>query len=234
MSKKIKIIVIILCVLILFIAFSVYIFVTPRELLPTPLSNFVGMFDKKYTQADNTYKPDIATIIYHPADFSENIYNDEDFVELMNLYALEYIDGDIAYKLSKDNLESIGGDLAVFFYDYFTNIRNGDADKYNSYFDNRAFELREKAKDFTMQQIYEISISPLQIEPELDKEEYSWVYESGITPIFVDVSYKIRKNNGTFRLGVNSDTAKPQLYILYKKDKTYKIINIVDYAPIYL
>ena len=38
--------------------------------------------------------------IYYPADFSENIYNDEEFVELMNLYALEYIDEDINYKLS--------------------------------------------------------------------------------------------------------------------------------------
>ena len=67
-----------------------------------------------------------------------------------------------------------------------------------------------------------------------NEEEYEWVYDSGISPIFVDVSYKIRKNNGSFRLGVDSDTAKPQLYIMYKSGKTYKIINIVDYAPIYL
>ena len=234
MSNKSKIIIIILLILLIFVGFSLYLFLTPRELLPDALRTFVGTFDKKYTQADSTYKPEVSTIIYYPADYSENIYNDETFVELMNLYALEFIDGDLSYKLSIDNLESIGGDLALFFYQYFTDIRNGDADKYNSYFDNRAFSLREKASDFTMQQIYEISISPLQIEPELDKDEYSWVYESDITPIFVDVSYKIRKNNGTFRLGINSDTAKPQLYILYKDGKTYKIINIVDYAPIYL
>lgn len=234
MSNKGKIIIITVIVFLIFIGFSVYLFVTPRELLPEALRNFVETFDKKYTQADNTYNPETSTIIYYPADFSENIYNDEEFVELMNLYALEYIDGDLSYKLSVDNLESIGGELALFFYQYFTDIRNGDSDKYNSYFDERAFNLRDKASDFTMQQIYEISISPLQIEPELDKEEYSWVYESDIAPIFVDVSYKIRKNNGTFRLGVNSDTSKPQLYILYKEGKTYKIINIVDYAPIYL
>lgn len=234
MSKKVKIIIALVCAVLLVSAFFIYIFVTPKEALPESLHGLASLFEKKYTQADNTFTPEQSTIIYHDADFSENIYNDEEFVEIMNLYALEFVDGDIKYKLSVDDLEKIGGDLAVFFYDYFTNIRNGDSEKYNSYFDTRAFSLRDKADDFTMQQIYDIVIKPLQINVELDRDEYSWVFESNIEPVFVDVSYKIRKNNGTFRLGVNSDSAKPQLYILYKEGKTYKIINIVDYAPIYL
>jgi len=234
MSKKTKIILVISVVFVIFIGFFVYMITTPSVLLPDPLQNFSEGFEKKYTQADNKYNPDDKTIIYYPADFNENIYNDEEFVDLMNLYALEYISEDVNYKLSEPDLEKIGGDLAVFFYQYFTDIRNGDADKYNSYFDERAFKLREKASEFTMQQIYDIVIKPLQIEPDLDEKDYAWVYESDIEPIYVDVSYKIRKNNGTFRLGVNSDTAKPQLYILYKQEDTYKIINIVDYTPIYL
>lgn len=234
MSKRVKLILIITVVLLIVIGFFIYLLTTPSVLLPDGLKKISEGLEKEYTQADNKYNPDEKTIIYYPADFSENIYNDEEFVELMNLYALEYIDGDINYKLSEADLEKVGGDLAVFFYRYFTDIRNGDSDKYNSYFDERAFSLREKANDFTMQQIYDIVIKPLQIEPDLDEEEYSWVYESNLEPIYVDVSYKIRKNNGTFRLGVNSDTSKPQLYILYKYDNTYKIINIVDYTPIYL
>ena len=234
MSKKVKILICIICIIIVLTCFLIYLFTTPPQILPEPFQKFVGLFEKKYTQADNTYTPQEKTIIYYPADFNENIYNDEEFVEIMNLYALEYVDGDITYKLKENDLEKIGGDLAVFFYEYFTSIRDGDADKYNSYFDNRAFALRDKADDFTMQQIYEIVIKPLNIEPDLDEEEYEWVIDSGITPIFVDVSYKIRKNNGSFRLGIDSDTAKRQLYILYKVGKSYKIINIVDYAPIYL
>ena len=234
MSKKAKILICVSGIIVVTVSFFIYLFTTPPQILPEPFQKFVGLFEKKYTQADNTYTPQEKTIIYYPADFNENIYNDETFVEMMNLYALEYVDGDITYKLKECDLEKIGGDLAVFFYDYFTTIRDGDAEKYNSYFDDRAFKLRDKASDFTMQQIYEIVIKPLNIEPDLDEEEYWWVFDSNITPIFVDVSYKIRKNNGSFRLGVDSDTAKPQLYIIYKAEKTYKIINIVDYAPIYL
>lgn len=233
MSKKAKIILVISAVILLVSGFFIYLFNTPSFLLPDELKNITEDLKKEYSQEDNKYNPDEKTIIYYPADFSENIYNDEEFVELMNLYALEYIDADINYKLNESDLEKVGGDLAVFFYHYFTDIRNGDKNKYNAYFDERAFKIREKADDFTMQQIYDITIKPLHIDPELG-DEYSWVYESDLDPIYVDVSYKIRKNNGTFRLGVNSDTAKPQLYILYKQNKTYKIINIVDYTPIYL
>ena len=234
MSNKLKVIVIIGVLIVSSVIFGIYLFLTPYEALPESLKSFAVKQEKEYTQLDNTYNPTQKTIIYYPADFSENIYNDEVFVNLISSYALEYVDGDINYKLMHDNLEKIGGDLAAFFYQYFNDIRNGDCDKYNSYFDKNAFKLREKAGEFTMQQIYDIVIKPLNIDPQLDEKEYAWVYEAGIEPIYVDVSYKIRKNNGTFRLGVNSDTAKPQLYILYKNKKEYKIINIVDYTPIYL
>ncbi len=234
MSSKNKILILVVLFVLIVIGFTLYLFLTPSFLLPGPLKNFTALFEKKYTQADNTLESQSGTIIYYPADFSENIYNDETFVELMSMYALEFIDGDSRYKLPETELEQYGGDLAVFFYDYFTEIRNGDHEAYNSHFDKHAFNLRDKANEFTMQQIYEISIEPLNIRPELDDEEYGWIEEEGIEPIYVDVRYKIRRNNGTFRLGVESDTVKPQLYIMYKTNKTYKIINIVDYSPIYL
>lgn len=234
MSKKVKVVILVAIVLVAIVGFVLYLFLTPSVLLPKELQGFTKMFEKKYTQADNTYNPDDKTIIYYPVDFSENIYNDETFVDLMNLYALEYIDGDSSYKLQQSDLEKYGGSLAVFFYEYFTTIRNGDHETYNSYFDDRVFKFRDKASEFTMQQIYDISIEKLSIRPELDEEEYSWVKNAGIEPIYVDVRYKIRRNNGSFRLGVESDTVKPQLYIMYETGNTYKIINIVDYAPIYL
>lgn len=234
MGKKTKVIIAAVIVLAVLVGFVLYLFLTPSILLPKELQGFTKLFEKKYTQADNTYNPDDKTIIYYPVDFSENIYNDETFVELMNMYALEFIDGDSRFKLPVSDLEKYGGDLAVFFYDYFTTIRNGDHDTYNSYFDKRVFKYRDKASEFTMQQIYDISIEQLSIRPELDEEEYKWVKDAGIEPIYVDVRYKIRRNNGSFRVGVESDTVKPQLYIMYESGNTYKIINIVDYAPIYL
>ncbi len=233
MDKKGKIKIAICIVLLLAFMIGIYLYVTPHEALPDFLNSDSTNTELSHSQLDNKYKPDQKTIIYYPADFNENIYNDDAYVDLISSYALEYVDGDINYKLKYDDLEKIGGNLSIFFYNYFNDIRNGDNEKYNSYFDERAFKIREKAGEFTMQQIYDIVIKPLNIDPDLG-EEYDWVKDSGIEPIYVDVSYKIRKNNGTFRLGVNSDTSKPQLYILYDSGKEYKIINIVDYTPIYL
>ncbi len=228
MSNKVKIIIIIIIVFLIALAFGLYIALTPSELLPTSLQKFSP--DVKNTTLNKQDEEIIdKTIIYYPADFSENIYNDSAFTELMNLYALEFIDGDMQYKLPLADLEKYGGELAIFFYDYFTSVRNGDANAYNSYIDERAFAYMEKKTEFTMQQIYDISIKPMNIQPELDKKDYSWVFEAGIEPIYVEVKYKIRRNNGTFRLGVDSDTEKPQLYIMYKTKDTYKIISIVDY-----
>ncbi|MBE6700834.1 MAG: hypothetical protein E7582_02965 [Ruminococcaceae bacterium] len=192
----------------------------------------MAIFERKETLPTQYDAQNDKTILYYNADFNENIYNDEVFVELMNMYALEFINGDSAYKLQVEDLETYGGDLAVFFYDFFTTVRNGDHEKYNSYFDSRAFKNREKASQFTMQQIYEISIKELDITPEFE-DEYAWVSDASIEPIYVDVRYKIRKNNGTFRLGVESDTVKPQMYIIYKTNNSFKIIDILEYAPVY-
>ena len=43
-----------------------------------------------------------------------------------------------------------------------------------------------------------------------------------------EVRYKIFKNNGTFRTGVASNTAIPQIYQVIKKDESYRICRILD------
>lgn len=188
----------------------------------------------KPTQSDNKYNPTDNILLFYEPDYNENIYEDETFVELINDYALEfYVDSNTALKLPEDDLYEYGGDLAVFFYDYFTDIRNGNCDAYYSYFDKRSLQYKNKNHQFTPQKIYDISVKPLIILPELDSEEYSWVIESGIEPIYVEVKYRIRRNNGTFRYDVGSDTLKPRIYMLYQTDKSYKIINIVSNDPIY-
>jgi len=198
-------------------------------------SVFIGAeTNDKPTQNENTYNPTDSTLLFYTPDYSENIYEDETFVDLINDYALEfYVDTNTALKLPEESLYEHGGDLAVFFYDYFTDIRNGNCDAYYSYFDKRSSQYKNKNHQFTPQKIYDISIKPLIILPNLDEDEYSWVTESGIEPIYVEVKYKKRKNNGTFRYDVGSETVKPRIYMLYQTGNSYKIINIINNDPIY-
>lgn len=173
------------------------------------------------------------TILFYPADYSKNIYNDEAYMELIEGYALEFTDGDSSYKLPREQLERYGGALALFFDEYFTDIRNGDADDYKAHFHKKASSYTEGVTEFTMQQIYDISIKVLEIKPTLDSADYGWIEAEKLEPVFVDVRYKIRENNGTFRFDIGSDTVKPQLYMLLDDGDTYKIVNIINYEPIY-
>ena len=126
------------------------------------------------------------------------------------------------------------GVWAEFFYNHIEDIKNGDNTAYNSHFFDGYYNNHLKMNEFTMQKIYDLRIEELDVNVKLDESEYSWVFDEGLEPVCFNVKYKIRHNNGTFRLGVSSDTYQPQLYILaLDKNNDVKIIDIVAWSPNY-
>ena len=123
------------------------------------------------------------------------------------------------------------GDFVNFFYDFIETVKNGDNNTYNSYFFDEYYKTHTKMNEFTMQKIYDVHVEEVKVNVNLDPEEYSWVSEKSLEPICFNLKYKIRQNNGSFRLGVSSDAYRPQLFILaYDKNGDIKIIDIVAYA----
>ncbi len=206
--------------IVLLIGFFIWFSLTPADKLPQFLSQF------KYEEPQ---KPVGDNLLYDEADFSENIYDDADFLELLDPYIMSYTVGNIQYSLTEDDVESMG-EWAVFFNEYFNTVRHGEHTKYNSYFFDEYYTLHTKKEEFTMQKIYGVQIEELSGTPTLDEEEYAWIKEKNITPVYFNVMYKIKNNNGTFRLNVNSDTYRPQLYILAQTNGEIKIIDIIEYA----
>ncbi len=183
--------------------------------------------------SENTYSPVEKTIIYAVADFSENIYDDKDFLELIEPYCMFYKIDNVEYSLLDGEVEKMGV-WAQFFLEFLDIVRRADHNAYNGMFFNDYYNTHRQIGEFTMQKVYDLRVEELNIMPKLDEEEYSWVTEQNLTPKYFDVKYKIKDNNGSFRLGVESDEYKPQLFILaLNENDEVKIIDIVEYTPVY-
>lgn len=170
------------------------------------------------------------TIIYHVADFSENIYDDEEYLELVGPYAMFYKNANVEFSVTEEDIYSCG-EFAEFIYEYIQCVKEGNHEKYNSLFFAEYFKNHDKMKEFTQQKIYDLRVEELNTVVNLDEKEYSWVKSQGLEPHAFVVKYKIRHNNGSFRLGMNSDVYQPQLFILaYDRLDNVKIIDIVSYT----
>ena len=228
-----KTIIIVLALVVAAVAVSVWILATPEQALPDFLKQYKNEELETPKKSDSEYNPVDTTILYHKADFSENIYDDQTYLELLGPYVMYYKKDDVEVSLTEDDLER-QGIWAEFFYEYIETVKNGDNATYNSFFFDEYYDSHTLKEEFTMQKIYDLRVEELDINVTLDEKEYSWVTKKGLEPICFNVKYKIRHNNGTFRLGVSSDTFQSQLYILAEDSKgNIKIIDIVSYTPTY-
>lgn len=71
---------------------------------------------------------------------------------------------------------------------------------------------------FTMQKLYDMEVVKLaEYVINEGSPDQTTVYE-------FKVSYRIRRNNGTFRDDLESGVARPQIYQLYRLDRTEEIL----------
>ncbi len=162
-----------------------------------------------------TYQKDKPQYNFYPANEEENIFEDEAYMELER--DISYRFGPQTITIQDGNFEKYGPDL-VFFSKYFDTVIRGDGEAYNKLFSASYFEKNEKKDDFTMQQLYDITVEKLNETKTENGMEYDYY-----------VSYRIRRNNGTFRNDVDSDAIKRQLFHLVPEDGKIKI-GYIAYA----
>lgn len=228
-----KSLIIIIALILASASVSMWILVTPKQALPEFLQQFKNEKIEPVKNNNSEYNPVETTILYHKADYSENIYDDSVYLDLLGPYVMHYKKDDVELSVTENDLER-QGIWAEFFYDYIETVKNGDHVTYNSYFFDEYYDTHSKMNEFTMQKIYDLRVEELEVNVNLDEKEYAWVSKKGLEPVCFNVKYKIRHNNGTFRMGVSSDTYQSQLYILALDNKNnIKIIDIVAYSPTY-
>jgi len=156
-------------------------------------------------------------IYYYPANYEQNIYENQIYMSYNR---------DLIFSTSKDeqifnyetDYESASAECK-FFLDYFHTVIEGDYTKIQEFYTEDYFETEPK---FTMQMIYEPYVV-------FNSSQEETVDGKEIKVFNFYVRYKIYQNNGTFRKGVASNAAIPQIYQLIQgEDEKYLIRNVLD------
>jgi len=163
-------------------------------------------------------------INYYEADYEENIFENPRYMETVR--DIYFGTEGTYYLLHGDEYEEAGTD-AVFFRQFFDSVIAGDHEAYNSFFMDGYFTSKVRPKEeFTMQKIHNIHVMKKGTEEvTMDGEKY--------TAHTYVVKYMIMHNNGTFRLGIESDSYKPQLFRIVETDGEWKIHSILDIIAVY-
>ncbi len=159
------------------------------------------------------YMDDIKSLTFHPADYSENIFEDSEYMSL-NRY-LSYTKGSDTYTITEDDYSKYDATVG-FFAKYFNSVINGEYETYNDYFTDEYFEENSNKTRFTPQKLYDINV-----------KFKSTKKVDGATSYIYYVTYKIFKNNGTFRNDIESDSARMLVYELYLYDDDLILINYI-------
>ncbi len=159
------------------------------------------------------YMDDIKSLSFYPADYNENIFEDEEYMGL-NRY-LSYTKGSDTYTITDDDYSRY--DITVgFFAEYFDSVINGEYETYNNYFTEEYFEENSNKTRFTPQKLYDINV-----------KFKSTSTVDGATSYIYYVTYKIFENNGTFRNDIESNSERMLVYELYVYDDDTVLINYI-------
>ncbi len=172
-----------------------------------------GFLNKLFSPNEETKERE-PIFLFNP-DYEEDIFEDEAYLDLNR--SILYTDGALSIYLANETDCANTGKAAIFFGEYFDAIIMGDHRRYNTCFTEAYREENGEKTRFTMQKLYDMEVIKLtEYRIHEGTPEQTTVYE-------FQVSYRIRRNNGTFRDDLESGAARPQIYQLYQLDRTEEI-----------
>ncbi len=141
---------------------------------------------------------------FYPADYDENIFEDENYMELISGEYIRFCDSstNVTVGIDTEKTDNYSEELR-FMLAYIDDIINGDHESYNARFSDSYYKTHKQLERFTMQKVYDVLITQNQTETVTDKKaggnytKYSFVLE-----------YKIYENNGTFRRDIGNGSKK--------------------------
>lgn len=168
-------------------------------------------------KATSMYSDSIKSYAFYPTDYDLDVTADETYMEL---------DRYVYFKNGAETLAVTDGDYAqygadvAFFGDYFETVVAGDVETYNTYFTELYYESNAPYERFAPQMLYDIRIERLSQTENTD----------GTVRYAYNVSYKIHRNDGSFRNDIDSDASRTLYYeLLEDAGGTVKIDRITYY-----
>ena len=167
---------------------------------------------------DMTYAPDY---FYEP-DFEKDILSEKSY--LAKDRGIHYTQGNETFYIEEGgyNLNK----YTDFFKTYFSLIEKGDAKSLNALCTENYFESAGEIEDFTMQRIHDRRVTAISSVVIEDKEDPYY----GYTVLLFQISYKILRNDGTFRRDIVGDEIKPIILELLDSGKSIKINSVGKYV----
>ena len=152
-----------------------------------------------------------ASFNFAPANYDENIYEDPEYMKLVERGLISYTDYSTNLTLGISYEEAIDhGKDVQFMVDYIYAIIAGDADAYNDFFSDAYYKKNDPKEKFTMQKLYEVNIAKASETKETDSSGNSYSKYEYV------VKYKILDNNGTFRDDFNTGTKEQHILFTNK------------------
>ena len=158
-----------------------------------------------------------ANFNFYTPDYDENIYEDEDYLALIENGVLTYDNGTNSMVAINTENASEHGEAVKLLTDYVYSIINGDVSKHNSYFSDKYYETNEPKASFTMQKIFNGTITYYSVQSAVENG-------NNYTKYIYKLKYNIHENNGTFRMDIGED-AKTQYVVI--TDREGKLL--IDY-----
>ena len=170
------------------------------------------IIDKIQSKSYEEYEIDFN---FYPADFQENIYENQKYSELIAGEFIRFCDSDtnVTVGIDKETAISYGEGVELIVNMLYDAI-NGDHESYNSRFSDTYYRENSPKEAFTMQMIYDVKITNI-------SEERDGNY----TKSYYCVEYKIYQNNGTFRRDIGNGSKK-QYFTISNASGEYLIDSI--------
>ena len=151
-------------------------------------------------------------------NWGEDIYEDEEWLD-QNRY-ITYIDGGVSVTIT-DGVYDAYGICVEFMALYFEALIQGNAEALCGFYTDEYFYNNYRWDEITMQRVYDIKLERISAFDSSDETAY--VYK---------VSYKIMKNDGTFRNDVKSNAERAQFYTIVDNGREIKITDVsYSYNP---
>ncbi len=171
---------------------------------------------------DNTTSepPKSAGVIFYEPDYEIDILKDPEYLELDRYISLKR--GSYTVALDPEKLAGYSPAVSVLCQLVDALIR-GDAETYNSLFSDRYYQdsANEPEDPFTMQRIYDIEIE------EIREQNMSTEEDGSYTEYIYQLTYKINRNDGSYRADIGHDSSRPQYFQLTDREGEVKIDRLV-------
>jgi hypothetical protein len=147
---------------------------------------------------------------FYEPDYEEDIFQDEKYMSLINDGFLSYDNGSNSIsQIYADNTDQFGEQVELLAKLVYS-IQNGDDATYNSFFSEEYLSKNGKKENFTMQKIYDATITYYSTENVSDRN-------GNYTKYIYKLKYRIYQNNGTFRQDIDED-AKTQYIVITDRE----------------